>query len=611
MERETCQLPAGQNDYGHRILVHVVFSARSSVTPTPEDVGIYRVGTVPCRVNKDFRYNGRFKEISRTGFFVGGEVCFPIDEVSVSAVDAIHVRQAKGVARVDGFYRTVFGPAVAHSCVTYCRCDACFKLAFRRLTACRTLKDDDGNDIPAAEGPVLNPKYGSLEEELLHTNQERFFKTVMQPVFAELRHRYTPYFNTWTNVYDEAVEHHADPHIKKLLREHCMRELKDTGMISEDEWVKSVLIKLKTQEYAKENKYPRCIGDLGVAASLQGFRLTGYLKDAQSNERLYINGGCVQFVKSPDPEVLREAFQNLINPPLRFHYVYFSDDACYSVRTPEGVKMYNLDISTCDTSHGPAVFKALESVFPEFLQKDIHRLVRQCAKPARIVSNNKRHTVLLKPNGPVLYSGATITTAINNIANIAIAIAITGSSLSPVMAAREAGYVVTLQRCLIPEDLQFLKTSPVLDSKMEYHPFLNLGVLLRLSGACKGDLPGSGDLVKRARAFQGSLVNGFMTTYRCELLDTLRARFPIRKDYPIDDVYAEKMKVTRELHFPMSHILKRYRLESSMEAEVMLFSNMDIGQVIGNAGLSKILSTDYGVSCNSTHLGDYNCYLQV
>lgn len=457
---------------------------------------------------------------------------------------------------------------------------------------------------------MTKPLYTSLEEELLHTNQIHFFKTEMQPVLTELRQRYTPYFSTWTNVHDEAVEHHADPHIKKKLREQCMKELRDTGLIEEDEWVKSVLIKLKTQEYAKPGKYPRCIGDLGVAASLQGFRLTGYLKEAQAAEHLYINGGCIQFIKSPDPDVLRQAFRDLINPPLRFHYVYFSDDACYSVRTPTGVKMYNMDISTCDTSHGPEVFKALEDVFPPHLKKDIHRLVRQCAKPARIISANKKHTLLLKPNGPVLYSGATITTAINNIANIAIAVAITGSSEHPVIAARKAGYVVTLQDCTIPEDLQFLKTSPVTDSTGEYYPFLNLGVLLRLSGACKGDLPGRGPIEQRARRFQGALLHGFMTSYSCELLDVLRARFPMTTQMDWEDPLQDKMKVTEHRRFSMSDILKRYRLEPSNEAEVMAFATMDFGQIIGNAGLSQVLMTDYGVTCNSTHLGDDSTHKQ-
>lgn len=78
----------------------------------------------------------------------------------------------------------------------------------------------------------------SLEEELLHTNQLNFFTTVMQPVLTELRQKYTPYFNSWTNVYQEAVEHHADPHIKKKLREQCMKELTDTGAVAEDEWAR-------------------------------------------------------------------------------------------------------------------------------------------------------------------------------------------------------------------------------------------------------------------------------------------------------------------------------------------------------------------------------------
>jgi hypothetical protein len=271
--------------------------------------------------------------------------------------------------------------------------------------------------------------------------------------------------------------------------------------------------------------------------------------------------------------------------------------------------MYNMDISTCDTSHGPAVFKALIDLVPPHVRRDMERLVAQCAKPARIVSQDRRHTILLKPNGPVLYSGATITTAINNVANIAIAVAITSSTEHPVLAARRAGYVVTLQDCQIPEDLQFLKTSPVFDTNGDMQPFLNLGVLLRLSGACKGDLPGRGPIEPRARKFQGALLNGYNTHYQCDLLTQLRRRFPMIGEMD-SDLYSDKMKTDGVRYFEMSSIFKRYRLTFDEEKEVMAFGTMDFGQIIGNQGLGKILSTDYGVTCNSVHLGGDSTYRQ-
>ena len=301
-----------------------------------------------------------------------------------------------------------------------------------------------------------------------------------------------------------------------------------------DLWVRSVLWKLKTKEYAKPGKKPRGICDLGVTASLRGAWITNYLKTAQAAEVIEAEGGEFVFCKSPDPFELEKHFNNLINPKGRFYFVYFSDDSCLSIRGEDGVvRLYNLDISSCDASHGPAVFDALIALMPNAQTRaDMSKLVQQCQLPLRIVSNaNKNHVVFLKPRWPKLLSGSTITTAINNLANFAIAMAIVrGYALAPddvenpsmVRAAASVGYILTGCKPLAgPHQLQFLKHSPVQDCEGKWRPMLNLGVLVRASMTCDGDFPGRGPLKPRIEAFQRGLLKGAYPYCRFDILNEM------------------------------------------------------------------------------------------
>lgn len=443
------------------------------------------------------------------------------------------------------------------------------------------------------------------EEYYLRWQQEQFYTSApFCALLGQLRVKYAPYFEPFTTTIDEADDHHADPHPKKLLRIDAWGALCDSSLRGRL-WLRTVLYKLKRIEIAKPGKYGRMIGDLGVSASLQGFRVTNFLKMAQDSERIDFCGGYARFVKSPAPEVLKEAFDDLINPPGQFVYIFFSDDACLSRRKPNGeVEMYNMDISSCDASHGPMVFDALINLAADPVVRDALRvLVEQCQLPIRLEDARDRARVLvLKPAHPRLYSGSTITTAINNLANISIALAVALNPMdSPAVSARLAGYNVTAERCDVVEDLQFLKHSPVLTTDDEYQPLLNIGVLMRLSGSCKGDLPGTGDLHARAADFQAALIQGVSTYSRYTLLDNMRSV------YPSSTVVAQQA-VRRELgddpkftmgalsQFVDESIYKRYRLTDLEIEEVLDFSRGTVGYNYGGTAFSKILAKDYGLS---------------
>lgn len=470
------------------------------------------------------------------------------------------------------------------------------------MTASRGLLEHNGDATPPMQGPLpKNFKYGNLEEELLHENQLKFFSSAnFQSVLQQARSMYENKFPDSICQVDDVREHASDPHPKRALREQCLKELEETGDIHLDLWLKSILYKMKPFEYAKPGKYGRGIGDLGVAASLQGFMVTEYLKQAQAAFPIYYKGGVIMFVKSPDEEKMIEVFSSLITPSFKFVYVYHSDDACYSVITPQGIKRYNMDISSCDSSHGPAVFQALISVTPSVSQKQMSRLVAQCCLPLRVVSiANPQHVVLMKAEDPVLCSGATITTAINNLANISIAVAIADNpNLHPVDAARLAGYNITLQECVKPQDLQFLKCSPTLTTTGRWMPVLNPGVFLRASGACKGDLPGRGPWEKRAALFQGSLLQGYMSKMSNPWLEHQRKRFPVNGNKLAHEAFEYKLVNEKSFTVTNRELFARYDLDDVEYEDVMAFLDCGTGDQIGNAGLAKILNKDYGVTCN-------------
>jgi len=239
--------------------------------------------------------------------------------------------------------------------------------------------------------------------------------------------------------------------------------------------------------------------------------------------------------------------------------------------------------------------------------------------------------LLLESNGPVLYSGATITTAINNIANTALAVSLMDTTaqtcdLLPnyrhnpacsacaryTLAAREVGYIVELTPCQDMSQLQFLKTTPVRDTKGRLRAVLNPGVLVRLMGACKGDLPGRGCVRSRADNFQRLLVAGYMSRMNNPWLDAIRQRLNSAcKKIPdsdlekmrkrVDEMWSDKVNDLAHETYTITDeaLFERYDLSDEEYAGVYaLVEGCTYGYTTGNGGLSKLLQKDYGLTCN-------------
>jgi len=460
---------------------------------------------------------------------------------------------------VDPFYRTRYGPCVDFDFVTYGNNNTNMSLGVTRLTKVRK---------PEIPGFHL----------MLQQLQRQFIADHLH-VYLDAAEKYSVYFDSYTSKVEEVIAHYADPHEKRKLRIFAYFELIADGRLGldNDTWLKvskrGVAFcewMLKLRENAKPGKLPRLVISLGTPASLAGFIPMELLKQAQSGCPIYYRGGVIYFCKSPKREALRRYFRELYALPWRYMFVYFSDDSVLGYWC-DGVPHYhNLDISDCDASHTSATFDALVQSTPGFLHPDVEVLVDQCRAPLRVrstyVGSGPRKVFLARPRQVKSYSGSTITTAINGVGNTSIGLAIGDlDEIRPELithAAQQAGYVVTGAEPIRFEQLQFLKHSPVLVDG-QYEPLLNVGVLLRLLGSVKMDLPGKGKLEQRGREFTYSLVNSAYPRARFTLVDRLRA--------------GHETSVRPEIQSAVDELL-RYRVEPSEDERIITFPDDEIAK---------------------------------
>ena len=552
----------------------------------------YLFGTVKCEedsISTQFIYNNDFTVLQGEEYFINGEVRFPEEPV---------VRREKGQVRADATYITRFGPCVEHNGMIYEESNHNVRLAVRRITGVR-------------KGDV------KLDHRL-KVNQELFL--IKNQWFVEhMKGLYAGVMSEYTTMLQEALDHHADPHDKKDLRVEGWEGELDTGRTAMKIWMRKAIYKMKKGEWGKWGKIPRMICDMKVAASLQGFVVTKLLKKAQAMNTIHIGGGEIFFCAKPSFHDLSYIFENLLSPKGTFFFCYFSDDSCYAVHQPDGsVLRANVDISKCDASHGPGIFRALCEVVDGEARETMLCLVEQCKTPLTVydlADSQRKRKVVLEPKVPKLYSGSTATTCINNLANIFIALSIAQKGANTVdqiiSAAADAGYIVTVDVCHTFEQVQFLKHSPCLDKAGVWRPVLNLGVLLRLTGVAKFDLPGRGDLKPRAAAFQAALLQGAYPRSHFPLIDAMRKRVEVDVPRKISEKMKSHIdaKVSQKLayktmdadltcYFSSADVYRRYQLtEFEMNELDTEFATHGFGYFHSSTGASKILSLDYSLKC--------------
>jgi hypothetical protein len=518
-------------------------------------------------------------------------------------------------AKIDRSYRTK-ASGISIDCNIYADTDENVARAMARLLKCR----------------------GTYEEELEYIVNQKNFVRSHQGLFAGLQHMYTPHFSEWLGAEEECHLHYDDPHPKRDLRiaaytelmEGNGRKFHDPNLFSRL-WLRRVTYKMKKDEIAKPGKVPRMIGDLGVAASLQGFRITEVMKSAMAHEDIQYGNLRAHFCKAPTTTELTAVFKNLISPPpgCKYYFAYFSDDSCLSIRQDDGtVKFHNLDISGCDASHTEAIFRALVQITPVVAQEDMQVLVDQCKLPIELRFKNVDTTttsrelasLILQPCDPLtgkksprLYSGSTITTIINNLACIMGAVQVqeddAQTAVELMAAFKKAGYKMTIEECTDYSDLQFLKNSPAYDTTGKLQPLLNLGVLLRSAGTCKGDLPGTKhqSFKERHDAFMTSLIRGMYPRISFPLVNNMLTGQPATA---ASDREATRVLQSKHVHdgtaeFTQREVYRRYRLTDLQMDELDLdFAPSGYAHYYASTGASTILERDYGLLCTTDwHIG--------
>jgi hypothetical protein len=359
-------------------------------------------------------------------------------------------------------------------------------------------------------------------------------------------------------------------------------------------------------EVAKAGKYGRLVVSFGVEASLIGAWYAKALKRAMANHPLVLRETEVRFVPEASYHWLKQGFDFLLYGAKRVRIIIFSDDAAVAVGHGDEARYYDLDISSCDKSHGPRLFDALHSLASPHCQHVSSLLIQQLRAPIRITNPaNRAERVILKPRHPTLYSGSTLTTPTNCVAlyTIGISIDYAGDFTQAGLyrAAARAGYIVTLKPCQCFDEVQFLKHSPTRDITGVYQPCLNMGVFLRAIGITNQDLPGRGPLSARAHdAVRAILMCSWPNTH-FPMLSAMRARFGAEASPTESTVRAyNQLKpyavITGwpTLHFTDEAVLHRYRVNPAPLRD--FFHRAEVGETWYLPEIATLLGNDYDLS---------------
>lgn len=483
-----------------------------------------------------------------------GMIHFPGEEDDLDAELLSVPEQMAYNHRKDGSYRTHAGPSVAFPARIIAANDRNLSIAIAtRLCAVRWPWTADPEGVVTVDSKHL--WYKARQKKAI-AGEIGLVREYLVDIFARI-----PYLEA----YSAAEERKNDPHPKKVLRIGALQDMYEDASHQEEVWLKTVLQKAKKLEWAKFLKHMRTIGDLGVKASLQGSVVTESLKNAMYENPFLVEGGEVRFVKTSTYDNMHKLFNDMHSgsTPL---FAYFSDDSTYSCGAGLERVWFDIDISKCDTSHtGPLFDLLVETAGPS--EPLVNRLVRQLCKPFRIMSADKKHRVLLKHVEAILASGSTLTTLINNVANILIGYALirdhASDEASILASAQSVGYHVTVSSHCRFEEVTFLKKFPALDVDGEWQPFPCVGTLFRTLGYCKGDYPGRGPIEERARQFDAAVINGMFYNLSAPFLSLLRARYG-DYDSKIYDKVVDKLLAFKKLEAKTEHrftdeaIFRRY-----------------------------------------------------
>lgn len=410
-------------------------------------------------------------------------------------------------------------------------------------------------------------------------------------------------YKTWLN----------DPSPKKHLRAALDRAWRLDGM---DGPKRAIGYKIKKYELLSAGKC-RGIADLGEVRT----QLTAYpfpsIKKAWTAP--YIHGNYTStFCASPDHGSLSAVFRALdMVDRGKVEFVYFSDDSCVSAGCSDGRVVFNADVKKCDNSHTTPMFKGLEKLLTESYGFDnLHaaplRSAFQYLSEPVVMSNphNRREKVKYQFSTHRLYSGSTLTTTMNNYANLCISLRLAQRVPDPslitkteflrqyLLAGEDCGYELKTQVCVSLEDVQFLKHScSLIDG--EYICWVNLAVWFRGMGTISGDLPGRGSITARGSSFIRDVVVSREKWGNHAIRDSFAHYKSGSRVRMTGNAYREALRERSvggtDVRIPLESLARRYSVSvETLEELVQLTRLSRLNTIVSHPVLSVLYNVDYG-----------------
>jgi len=428
-------------------------------------------------------------------------------------------------------YDSLFGFGFAHSGIIYANSDNNISEGLARHHQKKFLKSDSDQD----EVGNLRVYYGdhvdneSFDfENSLRTNQNHYCQVYGSDLANIIREQFG-YHEYAIPIAEASYLLTLEKHVKQRLRASGYKDLEIEGLLANHTYMKVCEWKLKI-ETAKYNKPPRIIVDESVVGSLPRVHFANSWKNFSKGKKADFGKVEVTYHGESSYESILNMFEQLESPVDKVVLKNNSDDAIIHWMEDGVYHRYNLDIASNDSSHSFSTM-ALYADYSNMTVEQRKNFFDTLNMPIRIYNYDKSRHVELKTKWGYCPSGLGDTTVVNNGAWLLF-----GHSLNRLL---DKGFkmslsLITLAGFLIGfrysyseiknlGDIQFLKQSPALiDGKMVHS--LNLGVILRFSGRCKGEIPNIPypswvtDRKSKAEYIQSLLTYGFFKYNRYEIL---------------------------------------------------------------------------------------------
>jgi hypothetical protein len=340
-------------------------------------------------------------------------------------------------------------------------------------------------------------------------------------------------------------------HVKFRLRQ--VQKERSWGTVDLTGFVRRIELRVK-KEWAKPGKNPRAYADYANGAIACG-EVPEMVKIAIHGSTMYSIGNIrleVFINAKPTNDNMDYIFTRARRATQIDNYMFvavYSDDSVYSGNINGFPFLFNVDISSCDTSNNELIFGLVEKLMGVFHEDKAKFLVDMCRLPitTRISCEDMDHFIKILFPHPFEGSGTVLTTILNHIASLIIGVLAAycaqtmGVSAAIVAGAKLAGHKVTVQDCSIDgavcfERMQFLKHSMALSESGNWVVYRNFGCFLRSFGSVEGDLTHIqlGISPSQARQlgdrgcwlrFLAGVLKGLKHEPHSQLLDALRDKF--------------------------------------------------------------------------------------